>query len=311
MHYVVKPLTKQDPHVSWVLDGVGLEFTNRRVERQFCAVADLPEDNPQHDAIVSRVRGLGWRVVDAIDASTPVITHVATGVSVRTVAAGAPEHAPAAVSGATSDPSAPRAPVDPIRDAIVSRLLARGWREEDLKGLVLDPNAKDVGDGGTSETTGLSTPVMLTVSAPANWHQLADTHFPWECMDFSPPAGWVAPPLKKQLTGAPVQGAATPPIVAPDTSAPEVVVTSAPSAPVVIPPAPGDHPAVLAGYAGGDLAAVGQAIALVRELVTKGGGKLPSWQKANANALTRSLPPINNATLNLLATGLTGAVTPT
>ncbi len=199
------------------------------------------------------------------------------------------------------DPPAaePNRVVAMTRDQVHTRILARGWRVEDLVGL---PEGDDLSpDAGRSVSAGLGAMEMLATAPPDAWPALSAHYYPWEVSGWLPPdSEWRAPstPAKPPPETEP-QTTPEVDVVAPATDElPDDEALTVPSGPPDIGP---DHPAV-GVY--GTLEQVRAARAIAWKLLGPDGQrphvkKLAAQLKANYEL---ALPELGAGHMNLLYT---------
>jgi hypothetical protein len=190
--------------------------------------------------------------------------------------------------------------LDSAAERLRARILARGWRAEDLVGL---PGGDDLSPAaGRSVTAGLGAMEMLATSPPDFWPVLSAHYYPWEI------SGWLPPDSEWKAPAAP----AKPPAETEPQTTPEVdVVTPAATeesledgAPEVSsgPPDIGpDHPAV-GVY--GTLEQVRAARVIAWKLLGPDGQK-PSFKKLAAQLKANydlALPDLGAGHMNLIYT---------
>lgn len=199
---------------------------------------------------------------------------------------------------------APLAPLagdglDSAAERLRARILARGWRAEDLVGL---PGGDDLSPAaGRSVTAGLGAMEMLATSPPDFWQTLSAHFYPWEVSGWLPPdSEWRAPaaPAKPPAETEP-QTTPEVDVVTPATDElPEDKVLTAPSGPPDIGP---DHPAV-GVY--GTLEQVRAARVIAWKLLGPDGQK-PSFKKLAAQLKANydlALPDLGAGHMNLIYT---------
>lgn len=189
--------------------------------------------------------------------------------------------------------------LDSAAERLRIRILARGWRVEDLVGL---PGGDDLSPAaGRSVTAGLGAMEMLATSPPDFWQTLSAHFYPWEVSGWLPPdSEWRAPaaPAKPPAETEP-QTTPEVDVVTPATDElPEDKVLTAPSGPPDIGP---DHPAV-GVY--GTLEQVRAARVIAWKLLGPDGQK-PSFKKLAAQLKANydlALPDLGAGHMNLIYT---------
>ncbi len=181
------------------------------------------------------------------------------------------------------------------------RILARGWRVEDLVGL---PGGDDLSpSAGRSVSTGLGAMEMMATSPPERWDELSAHYYPWEV------SGWAPPDNEWRAAGVPAKPPAE---TEPQTKAEvdvtprEDVITDGGAAVVVAgPPDIGpEHPAV-GVY--GSLEQVRAARTIAWKLLGPDGlnGPKPPFKKLAAQLKANydlALPELGTGHMNLLYT---------
>jgi len=216
----------------------------------------------------------------------------------------------------TAQPAAPKpVPVDQLHRTVALR---NGWSEGDLEGT--GKNGESGKLGGFSPATGLTLADMTLCVPPAGWDELRDTKYPWDVERWLPPGiGFIAPqapakvlpqeeeiePNERDLDPEVVGEVDTGEIIDPEAYKAALesgVIAEVSETPSPEAPAPKEK-GPLSEY--GDATTIKAAQIVIKDLIEKAGGTVPTIRKANYHLNKHDLPKSTADTLASLVETLT------